>query len=147
MDRNGRISRRDFAEEKVAAVQMARTPRAQVGAHSGTAQRVNLQLGYGVESLRSLFGQASIDCAVASGVTSDGQAEIRRLEQKNCELKRANKILKRAASFLGAETCLPSATTVGDAVSSAEQHSLWEQNRRVCGVGISGKLQALRDCY
>jgi transposase len=47
--------------------------------------------------------QADIDDGLVGGVTSDGESEIRRLEQENRELKRANEILKRAASFFGAE--------------------------------------------
>jgi transposase len=47
--------------------------------------------------------QADIDDLLIGGVTSDGSDEIRRLEQENRELKRANEILKRAASFFGAE--------------------------------------------
>jgi transposase len=40
---------------------------------------------------------------VKPGVASDAGAEIRRLEQELREMKRANEILKRAASFFGAE--------------------------------------------
>jgi transposase len=47
--------------------------------------------------------QADIDDGLRGGVTSDGVAEIQRLEQESGELKRANEILRRAASFLGAE--------------------------------------------
>ena len=47
--------------------------------------------------------QAEIDDGLRGVVTSDGSDEIRRLEQENRELKRANEILKRAASFIGAE--------------------------------------------
>ena len=38
-----------------------------------------------------------------AGVTTDDQARMRELEQEVRELKRANEILKRAASFFGAE--------------------------------------------
>ena len=47
--------------------------------------------------------QADVDDGHIGGVNSDGSDEIRRLEQENCELKRANEILKRAASFFGVE--------------------------------------------
>ncbi len=89
--------------EKAAAVRMVRTLRVELGTDRGTAQRVALQLGYGVESVRSWMRPADIDDGLVGGVTSDGEAEIRRLEQENRELKRANEILKRAASFFGAE--------------------------------------------
>ena len=47
--------------------------------------------------------QADIDDGVKAGVTTDEQARMRALEQEVRELKRANEILKRAASFFGAE--------------------------------------------
>ena len=100
---NIKLGRRDSPEDKAAAVRMVRTLRAELGTERGTAQRVALQLGYGVELVRSWVRQADIDDGLRGGVTSDGSDEIRRLEQENRELKRANEILKRAASFFGAE--------------------------------------------
>ena len=82
---------------------MVRTLRVELGKDRGTAQRVALQLGYGVESVRSWVRQADIDDGVKQGVPSDSAAEIRRLEQELREMKRANEIVKRAASFFGAE--------------------------------------------
>ena len=103
MDRNGKTGRRYSAEEKAAAVRMVRTLRVELGTNRGTVQRVALQLGYGVESVRSWVRRADIDDGVKQGVPSDSAAEIRRLEQELREMKRANEILKRAASFFGAE--------------------------------------------
>ncbi len=103
MDKYNRRGRRYSAEEKAAAVRMVRTLRVELGKDRGTAQRVALQLGYGVESVRSWVRQADIDDGVKQGVPSDSAAEIRRLEQELREMKRANEILKRAASFFGAE--------------------------------------------
>lgn len=92
--------RRYSGEEKAAAV---RTLRAELGISQGTVQRVADQLGYGIESVRSWVRQADIDDGVKVGVTTDEHARMRELEQKVRELKRANEILKRAASFFGAE--------------------------------------------
>jgi transposase len=103
MDKHNRTGRRYSAEEKAAAVRMVRTLRVELGTDRGTAQRVALQLGYGVESVRSWVRQADIDDGLVGGVTSDGAEKLRRLEQENRELKRANEILRRAASFFGAE--------------------------------------------
>ena len=47
--------------------------------------------------------QEDIDDGFVGGVTSDGATEIRRLEQENCELNSSNEILRRIASFFGAE--------------------------------------------
>ncbi len=103
MDKNWKTGRRYSLDEKAAAVRMVRTLRAEIGTDRGTVQRVALQLGYGVESVRSWVRQADIDDGVKPGVASDSAAEIRRLEQELREMKRANEILKRAASFFGAE--------------------------------------------
>ena len=68
-------------------------------------QRVARQLGYGVESVRMWVRQADIDEGLAPGVSTAESARVKELEQENRELKRANEILKRAASFFGAELC------------------------------------------
>ena len=66
-------------------------------------KRIAGQLGYGVESVRSWVIQADIDEDRAPGVTTTEVKRIVELEQENRELKRVNEILKRAASFFGAE--------------------------------------------
>ena len=98
-------ARRYSPEEKVAAVRMVRTLRQELGTEQGTVSRVARQLGYGIESVRSWVRQADIDDGHAPGVSSGESQRIRDLEQENRELKRANEILKRAASFFGAELC------------------------------------------
>jgi transposase len=96
-------TRRYSPEEKAAAVRMVRTLRAELGTEHGTVQRVARQLGYGIESVRSWVRQADIDDGYTPGVSTSESARVRDLEQEIRELKRANEILKRAASFFGAE--------------------------------------------
>ena len=96
-------SRRYSEQEKAAAVRMVRTLRVELGTEHGTVKRVAEQLGYGVESVRLWVRQADIDDGHAPGVTTDEAARVRELEQEVRELRRANEILKRAASFFGAE--------------------------------------------
>ena len=96
-------SRRYSPEEKAAAVRMVRTLRAELGTEHGTVYRVARQLGYGVESVRSWVRQADIDDGYTLGVSTAESQRVRDLEQEIRELKRANAILKRAASFFGAE--------------------------------------------
>jgi transposase len=69
--------------------------------------RVARQLGYGIESVRAWVRQADIDDGVSVGTTSVEAERIRRLEQENRELRRANEILKRASSFFAAELDRP----------------------------------------
>ena len=95
--------RRYSEEEKAAAVRMVRALRAELGTDHGTIQRVATQLGYGTESVRLWVRQADIDDGHAPGVSTSEAARVKELEQENRELKRANEILKRAASFFGAE--------------------------------------------
>lgn len=96
-------TRRYNPDEKAAAVRMVRTLRAELGSDHGTIQRVAAQLGYGTESVRLWVRQADIDEGHVPGVSTDDAARLKALEQENRELKRANEILKRAASFFGAE--------------------------------------------
>jgi transposase len=96
-------TRRYSEQEKEAVVRMVRTLRAELGSDHGTVQRVARQLGYGTESVRSWVRQADIDDGHAPGMSTAEAARVRELEQEVRELRRANEILKRAASFFGAE--------------------------------------------
>jgi len=53
--------------------------------------------------VRSWVKQADIDEGHVAGVTTVEARRVRELEQEVRELRRANEILKRAASFFGAE--------------------------------------------
>ena len=99
----GSTGRRYSPEEKASAVRMVRTLRAELGTDHGTVQRVATQLGYGVESVRSWVKQADVDDGHVAGVTTAEARRVRELEQEVRELRRANEVLKRAASFFGAE--------------------------------------------
>ncbi len=95
--------RRYSREQKEQAVRMVFALRIELGTSQGTVKRVADQLGYGVESLRSWVKQAEIDGGSRSGMSSADVEELKRLRQENRELRRANDILKAAASFFGAE--------------------------------------------
>ena len=96
-------TRRYTPAEKEQAVRLVRQLRTELGTEHGTVKRVASQLGYGTESVRSWVAQADIDDGLAPGVSTADARRIAELEQENRELKRANEILKRAASFFGAE--------------------------------------------
>ncbi len=96
-------TRRYSPVEKEQAVRLVRALRTELGTEYGTVHRVATQLGYGVESVRSWVAQADIDDGRAPGMTTVEAKRIAELEQENRELRRANEILKRAASFFGAE--------------------------------------------
>ena len=66
------------------------------------------KLGIGTtETLRKWVRQDQIDSGVRAGTTTEESAELKRLKKENAELKRANDILKAAASFFAAELDRP----------------------------------------
>ena len=81
--------------------------RAETGQAHGAVQRVAAQLGYGVESVRGWVKQADIDGGVTVGVSTAEAERVKRLEQENRELRRANEILRRASIFFAAELDRP----------------------------------------
>ena len=96
-------TRRYSPEEKQAAVRMVRSLAAETGMSHGAVKRVAQQLGYGVESVRSWVKQADVDDGIRPGTSSGDAERMRELEQEVRELRRANEILRRAATFFGAE--------------------------------------------
>ena len=96
-------TRRYSMEEKRAAVRMVRSLQAETGMTHGAVRRVADQLGYGVESVRTWVKQADIDDGTRPGVATAESEHMRALEQEVRELRRANEILRRAATFFGAE--------------------------------------------
>ena len=99
--------RRYTRDEKEQAIRLVRQLRKELGTDHGTVYRVARQLGYGIESVRAWVRQADIDDGVTAGTTSVEADRIKRLEQENRELRRANEILKRASSFFAAELDRP----------------------------------------
>ena len=51
--------------------------------------------------------QDQVDAGARPGTTTEESAELKRLKKENAELKRANDILKAAASFFAAELDRP----------------------------------------
>jgi transposase len=65
-------------------------------------QAVTEKLGIGFrETLRNWVKQHEIDAGTRSGTTEES-AQLKALKKENAELKRANEILKAAASFFAA---------------------------------------------
>jgi transposase len=89
-------SRRYTKGQKEQTIRLVRQIREKTGERHGAVQRVARQLGYGVETVRKWVNQADIDAGERAGVTTEDNAKIRRLEQENRELRRANEILRSA---------------------------------------------------
>jgi transposase len=95
--------RRYPPELRERAVRMVAETIAQTGERHGVIGRVAAQLGVGAESLRTWVRQAEVDGGRRPGVTTAEQRRIAELEREVRELRRANEILKAAASFFARE--------------------------------------------
>jgi transposase len=95
--------RRYPPELRERAVRMVQETIEQTGERFGVITRVARQLGVGTESLRSWVRQTEVDGGRRPGVTSEERRRIAELERDNRELRRANEILKAAASFFARE--------------------------------------------
>jgi transposase len=137
-------SRRYSPEEKAAAVRMVRALRAELGTEHGTVQRVARQLGYGIESVRAWVRQADIDDGYTPGVSTSEAQRIKDLEQENRELKRANEILKRAASFFGAELDANTASSRVHRRQPRRVRGRAHLHRPALGSGVGGPEHLLR---
>ena len=100
-------TRRYSHEEKAQAVRLVRQLRVELGTEHGTVQRIAEQLGYGTESVRKWVAQADVDAGAKAGVSTAEAARVKALEQEVKELRRANAILRSAASFFAAELDRP----------------------------------------
>lgn len=75
----------------------------QGGERYGVVSRVGKQLGIGIETLRTWVTQAEVDGGQRPGTTSEDKRRIAELEKEVRELRRANEILKAAATFMARE--------------------------------------------
>jgi transposase len=85
-------------------VEARRDPASAVGA----IRRIADQLGVHPEALRGWVKKAEIEAGDRPGTTSSDAERLTALERENRELRRANQILKSAASFFAAELDRPS---------------------------------------
>ena len=96
----GKPTTRRYSEaERERAVRAVRQLRKELGSEHGTIKRVADQLGIGVESLRKWVAQADIDDGAKPGLSREDAERIKKLEQENRELRRANEILRKASAY------------------------------------------------
>jgi transposase len=85
-------------------VEARRDPASAIGA----IRRIAGQLGVHPEALRTWVKRAETDAGARPGTTSNDAERIATLERENRELRRANQILRSAATFFAAELDRPS---------------------------------------
>jgi transposase len=85
------------------AVRMVLETMEQTGERVGVITRIARQLGIGAESLRGWVRQAEVDGGHRPSVPTAERQRIAELEREVRELRRANEILKAAASFFARE--------------------------------------------
>jgi transposase len=96
----GKPTTKRYSEaEKQRAVRAVRQLRKELGTEFGTVKRVAEQLGIGEESLRKWVKQDLVDAGEEPGLTREQLEKMKRLEQENRELKRANEILRKASAY------------------------------------------------
>lgn len=89
------------------ATRLAVEARQDPASRMGAVKRIADQLGVPPEALRTWVKQAEVDAGTVPGTTSSDATRIAELERENRELRRANSILKSAASFFAAELDRP----------------------------------------
>ena len=73
------------------------------GSQWAAIESISGKLGMTPETLRRWVRQAERDGGLRPGLTTDERARMKALEREVRELRRANEILKSAATFFGAE--------------------------------------------
>ncbi len=90
------------------AVRMVAEVRSEYPSEYAAITAVAGMLGIGSpETIRTWIRRVQVDVGQRPGVTSDAQAEIKKLKRENAELRRANEILKAASAFFAAELDRP----------------------------------------
>jgi transposase len=101
------VPRKYSDELRERATRMAVEARKDPAARTGAVKRIADQLDVHPEALRTWVKRAETDEAGVPGTTSADVARLAELEREVRELRRANAILKSAASFFAAELDRP----------------------------------------
>lgn len=90
------------------AVRMVAESRAGYGSEFEAITSVASKLGIGsAETLRKWVRRAEVDAGQRPGTTTEESEQLRALKKEVAELRRANEILKSAATFFAAELDRP----------------------------------------
>lgn len=95
------------AEQRAKAVRLVAEATPQHESEWAAIESVAAKIGASSETVRKWVRRAEVDAGQRPGLTSEEHAEIKRLRREVAELRRANEILKAAATFFGAELDRP----------------------------------------
>ncbi len=99
------------AELRKRAVRMVAEVRGDYPNESAALKAVAQKLGIGsAETLRNWVRRDEIDSGQRPGTTTEESAAMKALKKENAELRRANEILKAAASFFASMPSLETST-------------------------------------
>ena len=88
---------------KERALRMFADHRQDYPSDTALAEAVAKKLGVGRETARRWLVQADVNAGARPGVTSDEQAEIKKLKAENRRLREDNEILRQASIFFAGE--------------------------------------------
>lgn len=91
------------AAVKERALRMFADHRRDYPSDTALAEAVAKKVGVGRETARRWLVQADINAGTRAGVTSDEQAEIKKLKAENRRLREDNEILRQASIFFAGE--------------------------------------------
>ena len=91
------------AEVRERAVRMVFEHEGEYGSQWAAITSIATKLGMTPETLRTWVRRAETDEGLRPGLTTTERERLKTLERENRELRRANEILKAAATFFGAE--------------------------------------------
>lgn len=98
------MARKSYSREfRGRAVALVLEHQAEYDSQWEAIRSVAAKVGVSAEGLRRWVRQAEVDAGARSGTSSEESAELKRLRRENAELRRANEILKAAASFFARE--------------------------------------------
>ena len=86
-------------EVRERAVRLVLTSENEYPSRWAAIKSISAKIGCTPETLRSWLHKIEVDSGVKPGITSDQSERMKKLEQENRELKRANEILRKAAAF------------------------------------------------
>jgi transposase-like protein len=97
------MPRRIDTAVKERALRMFADHRGDYASDTALAEAVAKKVGVGRETARRWLVQADINAGTRPGVTSDEQAEIKKLKAENRRLREDNEILRQASIFFAGE--------------------------------------------